>query len=292
MKAFILLSFFIACLSVQGQNNLPKITAQNQTGSYGVQVCLDITTTDIDNDTVVIWWDKGILGTFTSNSHTVRFASGQVCATLTRGTQPVGDNFFTVFASDGKDTTTKICNILVRDYPYKVHPIITKLSYNTFEIDVKGDVNEPWNNYIGLTYQSKVLDETDNVILTDTNRVFTFTAPAYQKYRVYTTYKTATPDAYGSVDTLYPDMNVGINSIENAGVSIYPNPATNMLYLQNLPQQVVTMLVYDITGKQTEIAINNNTADISQLSNGLFQVVLYGKEGEVLARQRFIKSSR
>lgn len=290
MKAFILLSFFIAALSAQAQNKAPKITAQNQTGSYGQQVCLDITTTDEDNDSVVVWWDKGISGTFTSNNHIVRFASGQVCATLTRGTQSVGDNFFTVFASDGKDTTTKICNILVRDYPYKVHPVIVKKTYNTFEIDVKGDINEPWNNYIGLTYQSKILDEADNVILTDTNRVFTFTAPTYQKYRVYTTYKTATPDAYASVDTLYPDMNVGIDNAENAGFSIYPNPAVDALYLQNLPQQVVTLQVYDITGKQTKIAIHNNTADISQLSNGLYYIVLTGKEGAVLAQQRFIKS--
>lgn len=290
MKALILLSFFIAALSAQAQNKAPKIIAQDQVGSYGNQVCIDITTTDEDNDSVVIWWNKGVSGYFINNNNATRFASGQVCAMLKRGVQPVGDNFFTIFASDGKDTTTKICNILVRDYPYKVHPVIVKKTYNTFEIDVMGDINEPWNNYIGLTYQSKILDEADNVIHTDTNRVFTFTAPAYQKYRLYTTYKTSTPDLYSSLDTLYPDMNVGINGVENAGFSIYPNPATHTLYLQNLPQDVAAIQAYDIIGKQTEVTITNNAVDISQLDNGLYQIVLVGKDGEVLAKQRFIKS--
>lgn len=294
MKAFLLLSFFIACLSVQGQNSPPTLSGHSQVVPYGQLACIDIETSDADGDSVFIGLVTQIpQSIFTQNNSFKKFASGQICVTPARGIH--SDyllNTTVVYATDRKDTTYRTFWIEIPRYPNTVRPHIEKQNFSTFKIDVKGDRMEPWEDYKGLKYQSKVFDKNNNLLLTDTNQVFTFTASSYEVYVLYVVYKTSIPMVYVTRDTLYPDMNVGIDNAENTGFSIYPNPATNTLYLQSLPQQAITMQVYDITGKQTKIAIHNNTADISQLSNGLYYVVLTGKEGAVLAKQRFIKSSR
>lgn len=292
MKAFLLLSFLIACIAAQGQNSPPVLYGHSQVVPYGQLACIDIETSDADGDSVFIGLVTQIpQSIFTRSNSFKKFASGQICVTPARGIH--SDyllNTTVVYATDRKDTTYRTFWIEIPRYPNTVRPVIEKQNFNTFKIDVKGDNTEHWGDYKGLKYQSKVFDMNENLLLTDTNQVFTFTSPSYGVYILYVVYKTSMPMIYVTKDTLYPDMNVGVNGIENTAFSIYPNPATNTLYLQNLPQQIVTILVYDITGKQTEIAVHNNTADISQLSDGLYQVVLYGKEGEVLAQQRFIKS--
>lgn len=291
MKAILFfVSFIVVCSFTKAQNTLPQIiTPEKNTVSYGQQACFNITTTDADNDTVIIWWGNNIWATFSSTNNINKFSNASVCMTASRGKHNVGDNVFELFATDGKDTVSKLCRFDVRDCPYKVHPIVFN-KFNSFMVDVMGDASEPWGNYIGLTYESKIYDLNMVLYYTDTNRFFSFTPTVAGKYLLFTTYKTSAPDAYTSRDTLETDLGVGVVKIESNSLSIYPNPASNSIQFQNLPTDVTTFEFADITGRVISfITTNQNSVDISHLSDGVYIITAYNAVKTPLLRTKLIK---
>jgi hypothetical protein len=54
---------------------------------------------------------------------------------------------------------------------------------------------------------------------------------------------------------------------------IYPNPATETIYLDNIPVENTTVHIYRIDGKlilQADVSANNNSIDVSKLQSGLY----------------------
>lgn len=92
-------------------------------------------------------------------------------------------------------------------------------------------------------------------------------------------YINGTADSYelSSISTLYfqlyPTGTKRYRLIGNLEISVYPNPAKDILYLKNVPKNKLIASVYRIDGflvLQKQIAIDNNSIDISSLINGFY----------------------
>ena len=76
----------------------------------------------------------------------------------------------------------------------------------------------------------------------------------------------------------------GIDQVQknNASVSMYPNPANEVINISFAPQPVeVTIAVYEMTGrllKSVTTNKNSTSLDVSDLKNGIYFVTLSGKE--------------
>lgn len=77
-----------------------------------------------------------------------------------------------------------------------------------------------------------------------------------------------------SIDSITVDICSGIEENSNSDIVLYPNPASNILYLNGLQNQSLVS-IYDVTGKmvlQVEVDKNsNNSINISSLSPGFYQ---------------------
>lgn len=82
--------------------------------------------------------------------------------------------------------------------------------------------------------------------------------------------------------------NLSINNPALNGVSVYPNPADDFLKL-NLPQhvQVEKATLTDMTGKEIEASISNNTIDVSRFTTGVYVLTLTTNEG--FATRKIVK---
>ncbi len=65
-----------------------------------------------------------------------------------------------------------------------------------------------------------------------------------------------------------------VENIEHTNLKIYPNPAKEMVYIENLPSQVSMVGVCDITGKTVKTADLNKTQSINvkNLKQGIYFV--------------------
>ncbi len=84
---------------------------------------------------------------------------------------------------------------------------------------------------------------------------------------------------------------VGINKLttSDAGIQIYPNPASNQLTVFSGDGSAHTVVLYDVTGKQVaEAAFSGNwaKAEVSEFQNGLYLYVVKGSGNQTLASGR------
>lgn len=86
----------------------------------------------------------------------------------------------------------------------------------------------------------------------------------------------------------------GVNEYSNAAeVNLYPNPANNMINIEADKLNVDSYKVVDITGKlimHSEINTGNFTVNVNELQEGMYSIMLYGKNTELLAAKRFVKT--
>ena len=92
----------------------------------------------------------------------------------------------------------------------------------------------------------------------------------------------------------YSEDSVGISQFNdvNAALRLYPNPANNILYLENEEFPIELVVIYDITGKELirEETFDNRCAiNISALPNGIYTVKTVC--GEQRYSNKFIKTS-
>jgi len=77
-----------------------------------------------------------------------------------------------------------------------------------------------------------------------------------------------------SVDSITVDICSGLNDNETLNLTLYPNPASNILHLNGLQNQSLVS-IYDVTGKmvlQVEVDKNsNNSINIASLNPGFYQ---------------------
>lgn len=71
-----------------------------------------------------------------------------------------------------------------------------------------------------------------------------------------------------------------VNDIHENLVSIYPNPATTVIQLQNLGSQIQLASIYSATGQllmKKQVSSVDNLIDVSNLSNGVHLLLLNGQ---------------
>jgi hypothetical protein len=74
------------------------------------------------------------------------------------------------------------------------------------------------------------------------------------------------------------------NNIIN-DVAIYPNPATDKIYIKTKPNEVIKSIrLFDISGTSIKAQITGNEIDVSMLANGLYIIEITNVQGHV---QRF-----
>lgn len=66
----------------------------------------------------------------------------------------------------------------------------------------------------------------------------------------------------------------GINELENTEISIYPNPTSDFIYIENIEPQLVT--IYSIDGKLVKTVENANVIDIRNLNKGVYLINIGG----------------
>lgn len=83
-----------------------------------------------------------------------------------------------------------------------------------------------------------------------------------------------------------PTSAINIEGIKNK-TYIYPNPASNEIYITNLPKETTTIKIIDGRGKTVIETANKNRVNISMLSKGIYQIQIICKKGKI--NKRFVK---
>jgi len=82
----------------------------------------------------------------------------------------------------------------------------------------------------------------------------------------------------------------GISEIAEGKTNIYPNPASNKLYVVTANPLVSELHIYDMLGKvmKTESFNANATIDLTNFTNGLYIIQFSGNDGKMISSSRFI----
>jgi hypothetical protein len=105
-------------------------------------------------------------------------------------------------------------------------------------------------------------------------------------------FKAGSNDAYGLSDIrkLYFDANVSTGEdarIDAQRLSVYPNPAGNFITVKGIPDQAVTVSVYQTDGQLvlTEtVTFSTLNIDVSRLQCGLYLVTALGRTTKFIKR--------
>ena len=87
------------------------------------------------------------------------------------------------------------------------------------------------------------------------------------------------------------DVTVGINEVYTLEANVYPNPATDFVNISAV-EPIALVTITDLQGRmvirQLSNGINETKINVSALANGMYEIVAYGKEGNVF-RSKFLK---
>jgi hypothetical protein len=104
-------------------------------------------------------------------------------------------------------------------------------------------------------------------------------------------YSVVVANAEGCTDSTFINVPVtptGIGDPDKViSVSIYPNPAADILYLES--PAVLQALITDLSGKVLMEARPGKTIDISKLQNGIYLVKIMNDAGNLVTVKKFIK---
>ncbi|PLX04005.1 MAG: hypothetical protein C0594_09715, partial [Marinilabiliales bacterium] len=109
---------------------------------------------------------------------------------------------------------------------------------------------------------------------------------SYNGTAVYT--QTLTGDA--SLVDIGDGCQVSINEVENADLTIYPNPTKGIVNITNIENAVVT--VYNMVGEvvyMKDSADNNLVIDLSGYAEGTYVVKVVSEEGVATEKVTFVK---
>ena len=163
--------------------------------------------------------------------------------------------------------------------------------------DGYGTVNLPWGSYPN-TYRVRMVTRDSSYLAA--NYVITYSE--YFWYRanggmpVIRLTSTCGADSISHLYTVYANKSVSPTAVNNIaadkGISIYPNPASNTLFINNDNKARLSLTITDITGRKVLTqAVNNdkNTVPVSSLKEGTYFLSLTDSKGATVAHERFVK---
>ncbi len=117
----------------------------------------------------------------------------------------------------------------------------------------------------------------------DLNQVFTYSF----RYEEGLIYLDIVNEA-GDVATFYT-TTLSNTSFEKVELSMYPNPASNLLHIETNQTNVTAVEIFDVLGKQVMQVkpANQRELDVSQLTNGMYFLKVSTSEGELT--RKFVK---
>lgn len=81
--------------------------------------------------------------------------------------------------------------------------------------------------------------------------------------------------------TVFNETPASINeNINNIASTVYPNPCSNVLNIETASSTQFMATVYDIAGRQVIAPSQQNSIDVSALTNGLYMLRLQSEEGQ------------
>ena len=91
--------------------------------------------------------------------------------------------------------------------------------------------------------------------------------------------------SFGWVDCSSSTEAINLEGPEHNNIQAYPNPANNTLYIDNLPEDVNSIKIFNIEGKLVLDAAINNILDISKIKEGLYQLKITTKDNLEINRK-------
>lgn len=134
----------------------------------------------------------------------------------------------------------------------------------------------------GVTYQWLDCNNNNTPLVGETSQSFTATTDGDYACEI-------TFGCNLDVTACVSVIGVGLNEqkIQNS-LSIYPNPASSLITIDNTELTIESISIIDVTGKTIKsIVPTNNTFDVSNLVNGIYFLQVQTKEG--LISKKFIK---
>ncbi len=107
-------------------------------------------------------------------------------------------------------------------------------------------------------------------------------------------YKVAVTDTNGcqsmsAVYVLTGWVSNGVSNVNSTEVRIYPNPASLMVHIESAQQ--VRAVIASVDGKAQIDEQNAKNIDISKLANGVYMIMIYDQDGDVLKTEKLVKAS-
>ncbi len=117
------------------------------------------------------------------------------------------------------------------------------------------------------------------------------TSYSYTTNNIAGSYTVEVTDPAGCKKMSNPVVVVGISTINvyNNDISIYPNPASSIIYIQAAINVNVT--IYSMQGKMILHKDNAKDMNISELANGIYMVQVFDENNNLLKVERFVKNN-
>lgn len=169
--------------------------------------------------------------------------------------------------------------------------VIANQQAQTFDItfEVKDEENNPIAG-AEITVEGLDMQETDESGIT----IFEALEPGTYTYEVIVE---AYEPVSGSLtitdenltETVIMDIFVGLTEASSDQLRIYPNPADDILNLENLPKEINSIRILDLQGRMVfeQQGINTTSIDISQLKNGEYVIVI--ESNTAVQKLKFLK---
>ncbi len=113
----------------------------------------------------------------------------------------------------------------------------------------------------------------------------TLLATIFSLFTVFAAFSQSNPD--GSEGFLYPQETL----YEQPAISIYPNPATNYISIDN-DENVKSIIIFNLVGRKMLTFDNirkDEQYDVSTLSNGMYLVQVTDQANKIITTQRISK---
>ena len=90
------------------------------------------------------------------------------------------------------------------------------------------------------------------------------------------------------------DIKASTSTIDhlNNPITLFPNPSSTYIQIENLTETIGSYSIYDIQGKQYQVTIDKNKVNVSLLEDGMYFLVLRDGDGIVMYHGQFVVSQK
>lgn len=84
---------------------------------------------------------------------------------------------------------------------------------------------------------------------------------------------------YTTTSTLAFNTVSSLESLKLENIGLYPNPASEQIFLENIPTSITQIRVYDVRGALVQQSAYTNMLDVKELKEGLYFLQLQSEKG-------------